>query len=80
MNRFWNDKLRTIKPYVPGEQPKDKKYIKLNTNENPYPPSPEVLSIIQKNANQDLRLYPDPDCSDLKQAISNYYGVYENQI
>jgi histidinol-phosphate aminotransferase len=67
-------------PYVPGEQPKDKKYIKLNTNENPYPPSPKVLDAISNTANGDLRLYPDPECSALRKAIAQYYGLTDNEV
>ena len=63
MSRFWSNTVRDISPYIPGEQPKDKKYIKLNTNENPYPPSQKVLDAINKATNYDLRLYPDPEAS-----------------
>ena len=74
MSKFWNDKIRTIAPYVPGEQPKDRKYIKLNTNENPYPPSEKVMEKIRTMALKDLRLYPDPDVSDLRETISDYFS------
>ncbi|HEY8499352.1 MAG TPA: histidinol-phosphate transaminase, partial [Clostridia bacterium] len=60
MNRFWSKTASDIAPYVPGEQPRDKKYIKLNTNENPYPPSPKVLETIRRETSADVRLYPDP--------------------
>lgn len=60
-------------PYVPGEQPKDKKYIKLNTNENPYPPSPAVLEAIRKES-VNLRLYPDPDADAARLAAAEYYN------
>jgi histidinol-phosphate aminotransferase len=65
---------------VPGEQPKDKTYIKLNTNENPYPPSPKVTDAIKGAANADLRLYPDPTCDVLVQAAANYYGLPAEQV
>lgn len=80
MNRFFSDMIKNIEPYVPGEQPKDKKYIKLNTNESPYPPSPQVLEAISEAVNSDLRLYPDPDCEDLKIAAAEYYGLKKEQI
>ncbi len=73
MSRYWSRLAATIKPYVPGEQPKDKKYIKLNTNENPYPPSPQVIEAIRAAADDSLRLYPDPTCSSLRQTIARYY-------
>ena len=66
-------------PYVPGEQPKEK-LIKLNTNENPYPPSPKVLEAIRSAANQDLRLYPDPEGSGLRETIAGYYGLSVDQV
>ncbi|MFW6022873.1 MAG: histidinol-phosphate transaminase, partial [Halanaerobiaceae bacterium] len=62
------------------EQPQDKKYIKLNTNENPYPPSPEVIEAIKNFNFADLRLYPDPECSDLKKVISEYYNIGQENI
>lgn len=69
-----------VHPYVPGEQPKDKKYIKLNTNENPYPPSPKVIEAIKQAANGDLRLYPDPNCDDLRETIAEYYRLNKDQV
>lgn len=80
MNRFWNDTVRGIKPYVPGEQPRDRIRIKLNTNENPYPPSPGVLECIRNLANEDLRLYPDPDARDLCEKAAAYYGLSADQV
>ena len=74
MSRFWSDTVRNILPYVPGEQPQDKKYIKLNTNENPYPPSPKVIEAIRKEIGSDLRLYPDPEASLLKEALAGFTG------
>jgi histidinol-phosphate aminotransferase len=69
-----------LEPYVPGEQPKDKKYIKLNTNENPYGPSPRVLEAIRNYTDDSLRLYPDPTCDQLLAAASQYYGVAKDRI
>jgi len=80
MSRLWNDLVNTIEPYVPGEQPKDKKYIKLNTNESPYPPSPKVVEAIDMVSKEDLRLYPDPSCDILRSEISRFYKVNKNQI
>ncbi|MBP7176619.1 MAG: histidinol-phosphate transaminase [Thermoclostridium sp.] len=78
--KFWSDTIRKIAPYVPGEQPLDKKYIKLNTNENPYPPSPLVLEAIAAQACSDARLYPDPNASALKEALASYYQVKANEV
>lgn len=75
MSKFWSPLTASLTPYVPGEQPRDKKYIKLNTNENPYPPSPKVLEAIAGAANADLRLYPDPTCEALVHTAARYYGL-----
>jgi histidinol-phosphate aminotransferase len=66
--------------YVPGEQPQDRRYIKLNTNENPYPPSPRVLEALRQAATDDLRLYPDPSARDLRAKAAEVYGVPPDQI
>lgn len=80
MSKYWSQIIRDLEPYVPGEQPRDKKYIKLNTNENPYPPSPRVLEAIHNAANQDLRLYPDPTCDGLKAAVADYCRVGKENV
>lgn len=80
MNPYLSPLAASLVPYVPGEQPKDQSYVKLNTNENPYPPSPRVLAAIREAANADLRLYPDPTCSALAERAAAYYGVEPNQI
>lgn len=80
LSKFWNPLTASLVPYVPGEQPKDKTYIKLNTNENPYPPSPKAIEAITAAANADLRLYPDPTCDKLVQAAANYYGLSAEQV
>lgn len=80
MKEFWSDRIRSLTPYTPGEQPKDRKFIKLNTNENPYPPAPGVLEAIRENADASLRLYPDPEGMLLRQALAHAYGVEEDQI
>lgn len=80
MRKFWSELAKRLEPYVPGEQPKDRKYIKLNTNENPYGPSPRVLEAIKKCTDDSLKLYPDPTCDQLLDAASEYYGVAKEQI
>ncbi len=80
MSKFWNETVNKIEPYVPGEQPRDKKYVKLNTNENPYPPSKKVLEAVKNSANEDLRLYPDPVCTELSEAIANFYGLDKENV
>ncbi len=72
--------VRKVVPYVPGEQPKDKNIIKLNTNECPYPPSEKVKEALSKINYDDMRLYPDPEASDLVNAISDYYKVPAERI
>ncbi len=79
MSRFLDIKYSSLEAYVPGEQPQDKKYIKLNTNESPYPPSPEVIASINDKDVSDLRLYSDPECRILKMKLAERYGVeYDN--
>lgn len=80
MKKYWSRLAAGLVPYVPGEQPKDKKYIKLNTNENPYGPSPKVLEAVRQATDDMLRLYPDPSCSALIDAAAESYGVGRDQI
>ena len=80
MKEFWSSRIRALTPYTPGEQPKDRKFIKLNTNENPYPPSPKAVAAIQAAAGESLRLYPDPEGTELVKALAHQYGVAENQV
>ena len=80
MNQYWSRRIRDIVPYTPGEQPKDRKFIKLNTNECPYPPSPRVVEAIQEAAGECLRLYPDPECLDLRTAIARREGLDVSQV
>ncbi|OPY86019.1 MAG: Histidinol-phosphate aminotransferase [Smithella sp. PtaU1.Bin162] len=80
MNRYWSRKAKEITAYVPGEQPKDRRYIKLNTNENPYPPSPRVIAAIKAATNDTLRLYPDPTCDELRATIAGYYQLNKDQV
>lgn len=74
----WSDNIRKVEPYVPGEQPKDMNVIKLNTNENPYGPSPKAAEAIQDP--DLLRLYPDPKASLLVDTIAAYHGVAPSQV
>ena len=76
----WENNIRRVVPYVPGEQPKFSNIIKLNTNENPYPPSPKVQEALEQLNTADLRLYPDPTCEDLVKAIAEYYGLSQEQV
>ena len=80
MSQFWSPIVQTLTPYVPGEQPKLPGLIKLNTNENPYPPSPAVMSAMHAVTAETLRLYPDPDSSALKQTLADYHQVATNEI
>jgi len=80
MSRFWSDVVHTIKPYVPGEQPKLTNLVKLNTNENPYGPSPKVLEAVRAEATDSLRLYPDPNSDRVKTAVAEYYGLTPLQV
>jgi len=83
MSRFWSRVVGTLTPYVPGEQPKIANLIKLNTNENPYPPSPKVLAAIQAELGADaarLRLYPDPNADLLKAAVARLHGVTHSRF
>jgi histidinol-phosphate aminotransferase len=79
MQEFMNY-VRRVEPYVPGEQPDFPDMIKLNTNENPYPPSPKVAAALRTCDPDDLRLYPDPTAQKLNRAIADCYGLEENQV
>ena len=78
--RFWSKRIRDAIPYIPGEQPRERKFIKLNTNECPYPPSPKVLEAIREAAGEELRLYPDPECVELRRAIARREGLTPEQV
>ena len=80
MSKFWSPFVKDLVPYVPGEQPKLARLVKLNTNENPYGPSPKALEAMRGELNDNLRLYPDPNSDLLKQAVAEYYGVNGNQV
>lgn len=76
----WENNVRTVVPYTPGEQPKVFDIVKLNTNECPYPPAPGVLKALEKFDYDTLRLYPDPTAGDLVKALADYYKVSEKQV
>jgi histidinol-phosphate aminotransferase len=80
MKEFWSSRIAGIEPYVPGEQPKERTYIKLNTNENPYPPCPGVVKAMEEESGAALRLYPDPECTRLREALAQRYGLGLDQV
>jgi len=75
MSMYWGDIVKKLIPYTPGEQPKDLNLLKLNTNENPYGPSPNVLNKIKNNCNDSLRLYPDPESVELKKLLAEHHNL-----
>lgn len=78
--KAWEKNIRRVEPYVPGEQPKVDNVIKLNTNENPYPPTPKAYEAAKAFDMDTLRLYPDPECSDLVHTIAQHYGMEDDQV
>ena len=78
--RKWEENVRRVVPYTPGEQPKKERMIKLNTNENPYPPAPEVAKLLQSFDVTQLRRYPDPSIGDLIREIAAFYQVEPEQV
>ena len=80
MSRYWSPIVDRLVPYTPGEQPKDQVFIKLNTNENPYGPSPAALEAIRQATGDELRLYPDPETSHLKEAIASTFNLSADHI
>ena len=76
----WENNVRRVDPYVPGEQPDDAEMIKLNTNESPYPPSPAARAVLEGINGGRMRLYPDPDAKELKAALADYYNLDMDQI
>ena len=81
MSRFFSDELSELTPYTPGEQPdKSKQLIKLNTNENPYGPGPMVKKALEETDSDLLRLYPDPEALELREAIADFYGLSPDQV
>ena len=80
MSKFLSKKLCNLEAYVPGEQPKDRKYIKLNTNESPYPPAPKVMEVVNRKAVEGLNLYSDPDAKILVDELAKFYNVANEQV
>src|SRR5258708_9209742 len=80
MSRFWSPVVHTLQPYVPGEQPTLNDLVKLNTNENPYGPSPRAIAAIQAEATDRLRLYPDPHATRLRAVLAARHGVDAEQV
>lgn len=79
MSNFLNERISGLKPYVPGEQPKEREYIKLNTNESPYPPTQTGIEFASAEA-QISQLYPDPDCNELTELVAKELGVKKSQV
>ena len=82
-NRLWSTKAKNLSPYVPGEQPKHDNLVKLNTNENPYPPSPKAVMAMQAVLADEvyaLRLYPEPESDELRQALADYHGLRLDEV
>ncbi|MCK9283289.1 MAG: histidinol-phosphate transaminase [Rhodocyclaceae bacterium] len=80
MSRYWSDTVRQLTPYVPGEQPKLPNLVKLNTNENPYGPSPHAIAAMQTELGDNLRLYPDPTGEKLKRAAARFFGLETHNV
>lgn len=78
--RDWENNIRRVVPYTPGEQPKNTCVIKLNTNENPYPPAPGVKEVLSNFNTDDLRLYPDPRVDKLVNAIADFYKIDSSKV
>ena len=80
MSRFFTKSLSALQPYTPGEQPKDMQYIKLNTNESPFPPSPKVVKALSRAEVLKLNLYSDPTCARLVEAIAKRYELQPENV
>lgn len=78
--RVWENYIRRVKPYVPGEQTKDKSVVKLNTNENPFPPAPGVLKVLKSMDADNIRMYPDPSIGILVEELARFYGVDKEEV
>ena len=80
MSKFWSKLIKQLSPYIPGEQPKNQALIKLNTNENPYGPSPKVLAALKLGVSDKLKLYTDPESTELRESIAKFYNVRSSNI
>ena len=80
MSRFLNEQFRSLNAYTPGEQPRDAEYIKLNTNESPYPPAPSVVAAMSAEQVELLRLYSDPTAKELKEKLAELYSVKPENV
>ena len=80
MNPFWSQTARALSPYVPGEQPRIANLVKLNTNESPFGPSPRALEAMRAAAADTMRLYPDPEATELREALAAHHGVKPEQV
>lgn len=80
MSRFWSPRVARLSPYIPGEQPRIPGLVKLNTNENPFGPSPRAIDAMRAEAADTLRLYPDPQASALRETLAAYHGVSIDQL
>lgn len=80
MSRYLKEELQVLRAYTPGEQPQDQAYIKLNTNESPYPPAPSVAAAITRQEVEQLRLYSDPTGAELKEKLAGLYGVEPENV
>lgn len=80
MEKLWKRNLRDIEPYVPGEQSKERDIVKINANENPYPPSPKAVKVLKEFNTDSLRFYPEANASSLKEAIAEFYGVEAENV
>ncbi len=79
MSRFLSERFTSLVPYTPGEQPQNRKYVKLNTNESPFPPSPGVQAAVASESEK-LQLYSDPESKMLRQALAEHYGLNSDQL
>lgn len=80
MSEFFSERYKNVSPYVPGEQPQNRKFIKLNTNENPFPPSPTAVAAVGKEVLDRLRLYSDPEADYCATALAEYYGLERGEV
>ncbi|WP_071057999.1 histidinol-phosphate transaminase [Pelistega sp. MC2] len=80
MNQFWSDFVKELKPYVPGEQPKEGEFVKLNSNESPYPPSPKAVAAMDKALAKGLELYPEAEATPVRETVAKYYGLTPDQV